>query len=251
MKAMTVNDEALAEKELPQRADPKIIILMYHNLVFGRTGNEYNRDIYNFEHDLAFIRKRFKVIDFNDLIAIGEKKMELTTDAAIISFDDGDLSIYGLAYPLLREYGIKATFFIITGCVGETGYMNWTQIKELAAYRDPVLGPLFTIGSHGMDHAYMGELTSEKILEELVESKAKLEKNTETLVEILALPFGSGAGSSLISELALKAGYKAIRTSDIKFMTPATIDLLRLPGIYVDNSSTDKVTQKIWTMLGR
>lgn len=251
MKAMTVSDEALAEKELPQRADPKIVILMYHNLVFGRTGNEYNRDIYNFEHDLAFMRQRFKIIDFNDLIAVSEGKMKLTTDAAIISFDDGDLSIYGLAYPLLREYGIKATFFIIAGFVGETGYMNWAQIRELATYRDPMIGSLFTIGSHGMDHAYMGELSPDRISEELVDSKSQIEKNTGVSVSILALPFGSGTGSSLIGDLAIKAGYKAIRTSDNMYATPSTINLLRLPGMYIDNSSTDKVTQKIWTMLGR
>jgi len=54
--------EQLAAR-VPKRTDPKIVLLMYHNIVFGRTGGEYNRDLYNFEHDLVFLRNRTQIID--------------------------------------------------------------------------------------------------------------------------------------------------------------------------------------------
>jgi len=250
-KAMTVSAEELLGQEVPERKDPKIVILMYHNLVFGRTGNEYNRDIYNFEHDLAFLRKRFKIIGFDDLLAIKAGSMRLTTDAALVTFDDGDLSMYAIAYPLLKEYGIEATFFVISGFVGEIGYMNWSQIREMAQYRDPSGNRLFTMGSHGVSHKFLGDVDQSTLIKELTESRAAIESNTGEPAQYLALPFGSGAGRKDIVEIAISAGYKAIRTSDNRFVPVSSLDLFRLPGSYIDNSSTDKAMGKIWAMIGR
>jgi peptidoglycan/xylan/chitin deacetylase (PgdA/CDA1 family) len=251
LKAMTVSGDQLVDHDVPERTDPKIVILMYHNLVFGRTGNEYNRDIYNFEHDLAFIRSRFKIIDFVDLLAVREGRMKLTSDVAMITFDDGDLSMYAIAYPLLKEYGIKATFFLISGFVGEIGYMGWSQIREIAQYRDASGNKLFTMGSHGVSHKFLGEVDQSTLVKELVDSKFAIEENSGEPVEILALPFGSGAGRKDITQLARNIGYRAIRTSDDRFVPAESFDLYRLPGIYIDNISTDKAMQKIWSMIGR
>ena len=250
-KAMTVDESALESQVLPKRADPKIVILMYHNLVYGRTGAEYNRDIYNFEHDLAFLRARFRIIDFHDLVAIAQGEMELDTDAAIISFDDGDLSVYAVAFPLLRDYEIKATFFLIAGSVGDIGYMNWTQIREMEASRNPAGERLFTFGSHSTSHAYMGDLDQATLEKELQGSRQIIEDNTGEKVRFLALPFGSGSGRQDIIDLAEAAGYTAIRTSDVGYIVPGKIDLWRLPAIYIDNVSSDRAMGKIWALTGR
>ena len=239
-----------AAAQVPKRDMPKIIILMYHNLVFGRTGNEYNRDIYNFEQDLKFLARNFSVIDFDDLVAIRDGRLELSSDAAIITFDDGDLSMYALAFPLLREYGMKASFFIITDFVGTTGYMNWNQIKELARYRTNAGVPLFSIGSHSASHPHLATVDSAAILQELQVSKSVLESHIGKTVEFLALPFGSGAGKPEIIEAARASGYKAIRTSRMDIVTPDTLDLWQLPGISINNEGSDKVSANIWSLLG-
>lgn len=249
-RAMTVSGEQLTAHEVPKRADPKIIILMYHNLVYGRTGNEYNRDIYNFEHDLAFIRDRFKIIDFYDLEEIKKGKAQLENDAAIITFDDGDLSMYAITYPLLMEYNIKATFFIVSSFVGEIGYMNWAQIREVAQYRSSTGERLFTIGSHSVNHVYLGNVDAAARRMELADSQRTIEKNIGRAVDIFALPFGSGAGNPELIEEARRFGYKAIRTSDIRAVAPRDLDLMRLPGIYIDNRGTDKTMKDIWALVG-
>ncbi len=236
--AMTVTEDQLAVAEVPLRSNPKLVIIMYHNLVYGRTGSEYNRDIYNFEHDMAFIKSRFRIIDFSELQAIQSGAMKLESDAAIITFDDGDLSMYAIAYPLLKEYGIKATFFIISGFVGEVGYMNWSQIRELAGYRDAAGSALFTMGSHGTNHLYLEKLDASAIAASLAESKAAIERETGQKVDVLALPFGSGSGNKVITDLALKAGYTAIRTSEEYVLPIKAEDPLRLPCINITNAST-------------
>jgi peptidoglycan/xylan/chitin deacetylase (PgdA/CDA1 family) len=52
----------------------------------------------------------------------------------ILTFDDGYIDQYINVFPLLRENGFTATFFIITGMPDnhEPGYMNWGQIREMA-----------------------------------------------------------------------------------------------------------------------
>ncbi|MDX9828060.1 MAG: polysaccharide deacetylase family protein [Spirochaetia bacterium] len=248
---MTVAEDQLRDQELPLREDPKLVVLMYHNLVYGRTGGEYNRDIYNFEHDLVFLRKRFQVIDFDQLFAIQRGELELKHDAAIITFDDGDLSMYGIVYPLLSAYDIKATFFIITGSVGEVGYMNWPQIREMAAYQNKNGERLFTMGSHGVNHLALGEVDAQTLSIEFSESKRSIQEQIGLPVEVFALPYGSGAGRPDIEKVAVDTGYKALRSSDRSAPLVTALKNYRLPGIYIDNSSTDKSMADVWRLLGR
>ena len=84
---------------VPTRTDSKLLVILYHNIVFGRTGNIYNRDLYNFEHDLAYLKRNYTITNFTDL-----PTHKPSTDLAIITFDDGDLSLYGIVYPLFRQY---------------------------------------------------------------------------------------------------------------------------------------------------
>ncbi|QNF29940.1 polysaccharide deacetylase family protein [Metabacillus elymi] len=62
-----------------------------------------------------------------------------------ISFDDIDISVYRNAFPILKEYEIPFTLFVIAGQVGnEFGNLNlssWKQLKEM------VDSDLATVGS--------------------------------------------------------------------------------------------------------
>ena len=238
-------------QRVPKRTDPKIVVLMYHNIVFGRTGGEYNRDLYNFEHDLVFLRNRTQIIGFDELPYIQSGKKVLDTDASIITFDDGDLSIYAVAFPLLKKYNIKATFFIITDYVGTIGYVSWAQLKEMADYRNENGEKLFNIGSHSLDHKRFDEIPAEQIPKELSESKFAIEKNIFSPVWYFALPFGAGAGRKEIIETAKNTGYRGIRSSRAGVMTSATIDMYNIPALYMTNERADILAQQIYRMLGR
>jgi peptidoglycan/xylan/chitin deacetylase (PgdA/CDA1 family) len=52
----------------------------------------------------------------------------------VLTFDDGYIDHYVNVFPILKQYGFTATFFIITGMPDNQipGYMNWTQIREMA-----------------------------------------------------------------------------------------------------------------------
>jgi peptidoglycan/xylan/chitin deacetylase (PgdA/CDA1 family) len=38
----------------------------------------------------------------------------------IITFDDGDLSLYAIVYPLFRQYELEATIFLVPNFIGES-----------------------------------------------------------------------------------------------------------------------------------
>ncbi|MDP2791892.1 MAG: polysaccharide deacetylase family protein, partial [Rectinemataceae bacterium] len=152
----------------PARSDPKVVVLMYHNLVYGRPSLEYDRSVENFMVDLAYLRERYPIIDFYDLERIKAGTARLNADAVILTFDDGDLSIYGLAYPLLGNYNFKATFFLISDFVGKLNYVKWDQVRSMAAYRNAAGARLFTFGSHSKSHVPLKKALDEKGIAALV-----------------------------------------------------------------------------------
>lgn len=128
-------------------------------------------------------------------------------DSPLITFDDGDISDYRYAYPILKELGLKGYFFILVSKVGTTGYMGWQQIRKL---KDAGM----VIGSHGMSHRILTELEDKELTYELSESKKILEKNLEQTVDYFSIP--RGFHSKKVINKAKEAGYKAVFTSNPK-----------------------------------
>lgn len=63
-----------------------------------------------------------------------------------ISFDDAISTIYDNAYPVLREFGLRATIAISTDSPGNIGAMTWDQIKELHSQN-------WSVSAHSTDNA--------------------------------------------------------------------------------------------------
>lgn len=231
--------------QVPRRQDPRVVVVVYHSLGFGRPGGDYVRDLYNFEYDLAYLQRNFRIIDFGDLERIALVRGQPTTDMAIITFDDGDLSIYAIAYPLLKHYGIKATFFLISGMVGQVGYIGPGQVREMSDYRSPDGRRLFDFQSHTASHAFLSRLPADAAAKELSDSKASIEALTGKPVDVLALPFGDGAGNASLLESARKAGYKFVRTTKPKSSPFSALDPQDLGGFVVASTSSDSFSAMI------
>lgn len=116
-------------------------ILMYHYL----SEPPPDADIYRtdlsvsptaFREQLTYLRDNdFTTIDLYDLSLALANQATLPTKPVILTFDDGYRDNYENAYPILREFGMKGTFFIITDIVNSwhEGYMTWPMIEEMAA----------------------------------------------------------------------------------------------------------------------
>lgn len=92
----------------------------------------------------------------------GEKKLKRY---AAITFDDGLEDVYTIAYPYLAQKGIPFTAFVLSGKIGQPGYLTKEQLLEMAA------NPLVTIGLHGVDHTKLSEVDEETQRREVEGSK--------------------------------------------------------------------------------
>lgn len=135
-----------------------------------------------------------------------------------IHFDDGWQSTKH-ALPVLKKFGFKASFWIISG-TGDTGWphMNWDMIKELAKE------PYIDIYPHTMTHPWEDGNTladwvaNKKINQamwELSEAKKMLEKQLNRPMPYMAWP--RGIYNDELVKMAQKAGYKALLTIDDGF----------------------------------
>jgi peptidoglycan/xylan/chitin deacetylase (PgdA/CDA1 family) len=221
--------------------NPRVVILMYHRITEGDAGNLYERSAEEFERDLLYLRENnIRVIDFNELEAFVSGEQELTTNAAVITFDDGDHSWYTLAAPLLKRYRMKATFFLWASKVDMDSFLGWEEVERLSCYTlDGGVRP-FSFGSHTMSHQYLmsmksafggGEAFQAYLDEELGGSKVLIDRHIYGSVEALALPYGDGSGDEDIIAGARRHGYSFIRTSERDVTGITDADLFRLPSL--------------------
>ncbi|MEA5032380.1 MAG: polysaccharide deacetylase family protein [Sphaerochaeta sp.] len=247
----TVAAQHVAVSNPPKRKDPKIVPVLYHNIVFGRTGNIYNRDLYNFESDLGYLKRKYAFLGFQDLVDIHNGTKTIATDATVVTFDDGDLSIYAIVYPLLKAFDIPATFFLVPTFIGQVGYMDWDQVREMDRYRNDRGEKLFFFGSHSLTHRLLGELPADEVLYEMQESKRIIERELGGPVIAIALPFGSGSGDKQVLEAAKASGYLAVRTSKPAAVLASSLDLMNINAFNVENYSSDVFVQHMLRITGR
>jgi peptidoglycan/xylan/chitin deacetylase (PgdA/CDA1 family) len=129
-----------------------------------------------------------------------------------VTFDDGYHSVLENALPILRERRIPATLFVPTHHLGKSpGWITDHRHRdaaeriltadELRHMRDA--GAL--IGSHGVTHRPLTQLSDREVVAELAESRRRLIEILGQDVSLFALPYG--AGSDDIVRLAASAGY--------------------------------------------
>jgi peptidoglycan/xylan/chitin deacetylase (PgdA/CDA1 family) len=198
--------------------DKKIPILMYHEIyrpeerdrLRGLTNPVYNTEINVFKKQMAYLyAKRMKTLTIDELFL--KESSSQREGAVCLTFDDGWRGNYLHAYPVLQEYGLKATFFIATDLIGKPFYMTWEDIREIAASG-------MSIQSHTVTHRPLAHMGGERVLFELSESKRLIEERLGQEVRHLSLPHGSKNGMTW--PIAKEIGYKSICTSDVGFQTP-------------------------------
>lgn len=113
-------------------------VLMYHST--GSVGiSEIGADLYSVSADNFKEQMDYVSLSFHRPTSYEQR----ATSSITVTFDDGILNNYTIAYPILRDKGFKGYFFILVSKIGTAGYMGWQQIRDL--HDNGMI-----IGSHGM-----------------------------------------------------------------------------------------------------
>ncbi len=135
-------------------------------------------------------------------ISLDKRKKNFTKSIGI-TFDDGFISDYIIAYPILKQFGIQGTFFVNVKNIGLPGYCNMGQLSEMAKNG-------MKICSHGLRHKYLIQMTKNEAYQEMYESKLRLEDALSLEIDGYA-PVGGHYKKWMVAA-AEKIGYKLFAT---------------------------------------
>ena len=106
-----------------------VLILNYHRI--GTPADSpfdhhlWSASCEDFDRQVAFLAKSFDVIGLNDLEqALSQPRGQFV----MLTFDDGYVDNYSLAFPILKSHGVSATFFIATGFIDRPRMPVWDEL---------------------------------------------------------------------------------------------------------------------------
>ncbi len=88
--------------------------------------------------------------------------------AVMLSFDDGPASVFTQAYQYAVKHGVRATAYVVTNWVGQSGYLSVAQMQQMAANG-------WAIGNHTSDHTQLATVDQATAQTKLRTARQKLE----------------------------------------------------------------------------
>ena len=178
----------------------KIPVLCYHNLATTEekanfeSEKDWTIDIQNFEEQLKYFKKHnYKTLTMEEFYNWKQGKIKLPRKSVLITFDDGFLSNYHYAFPLLKKYNMNATVFLIGEYVQSSTQIDWDgniktymplDLVEKSKEEYPNID--FCSHTYGLHyHNSINEVSKEQMKEDF-----SLFKNNITDTKFIAYPFG-------------------------------------------------------------
>jgi len=213
-------------------------VIMYHSL--DRSGSPISLDPETFGRHVRWLASgRVRVVPLERLTGDSAQG-----DAVALTFDDAFLNFATVAAPLLTEYDLPSTLFVVSGCAGGTNawggvahpriptldLLDWDAICALA--RDGV-----AIGAHTRSHPRLGAIGDARMTDEIAGSSEDILRHVGMRPAAFAYPFGD------VTEAAaqcVRAHYAYACTTDLRMLSaredPALLP--RLDAYYLRKPGT-------------
>ncbi|GAA0934333.1 polysaccharide deacetylase family protein [Virgisporangium aurantiacum] len=160
-----------------------------------------------------------------------------------LTFDDAWRSQFTAGIPALNKYGMKATFYMLTGETADPQYMTVDQMKQIQAGGHE-------IASHTIDHPHLPTLSAAEIDRQLKDSQAALRGwMGPGVAKNFCTPFGE-YNSTVVS--TAKTYYRSHRSTDEGFNTKDATDVYNIKvqnilgtttpaqvGLWIDQAKRD------------
>jgi peptidoglycan/xylan/chitin deacetylase (PgdA/CDA1 family) len=89
-------------------------ILVYHSVGNEAAFNDNCLPTGRFYEQIEYLKKNYRVLPLSELIRLRSQPSEEMRNTVALTFDDGYRDNFTNAFPILRRFGLKATFFITT-----------------------------------------------------------------------------------------------------------------------------------------
>lgn len=192
-----------------QTGKKQVPVLCYHNIKADTEGHDLDYTISREQ-----LEAQIKMLFDSGYHTILPRELYdyLTTGAPLppkpvmLSFDDSHEEHFSIAASILKKYGFKGVFFVMTVTIGKPGYMTAGQIKQLADEGH-------VIGSHTWDHPDVRKIMEKDWDTQLNKPIQTLERITGRPVEYFAYPFGAWNETAIIElkKRGVKAAFQLIK----------------------------------------
>jgi poly-beta-1,6-N-acetyl-D-glucosamine N-deacetylase len=159
-----------------------LISLMYHRFEENKYPSTNIR--------ILDFKKQLEIIQNNNIKFVNPKNFEnellnnKNQRKVLLTIDDGFLSFYKNAWPILKENKIPFILFVSTREVGSFNYMSWDQIKKISEE------DFVEIGNHSHTHEYLVDKSNEIIKADIQQSIDIFEEKLGTNSNFFSYPFG-------------------------------------------------------------
>jgi peptidoglycan/xylan/chitin deacetylase (PgdA/CDA1 family) len=166
-------------------------ILTYHSV--DDSASPISVDRAAFREHVAFLASgRVRVLDIAALLTAPPE-----TEAVALTFDDGFANFATEAWPRLRDHGLPATVFVVSGHAGGTnawGGGAQPGIPTLPLLDWDALGRLaeegVTLGAHSRTHPDLRRALDDALVDEVAGSAETIHARTGRRPEVFAYPYG-------------------------------------------------------------
>jgi peptidoglycan/xylan/chitin deacetylase (PgdA/CDA1 family) len=119
------------------RESDVLLVLNYHR-IGDANADAFDPGVFSataerFEEQVAFLNRHKWLVTLDEALAFldGSDRSRARRCRVLITFDDGYLDNYQLAFPILRAHGAQGVFFLPTGLVGSCAIPWWDHIAFL------------------------------------------------------------------------------------------------------------------------
>jgi len=208
---------------MPESSASGSLVLMYHRvgspLVRSIVRQQYAHPVVLRSQMKTLLSRGYRPLTLGAMLA----QPETCYGHFAPTFDDGYATVWRQGFPILAEYQVPATIFMVAGALGKTNY--WDEAlgdrtekmltkDELRALADAGC----EIGAHTMSHAHLLGLSPRELHAEIYDAKDLLENLIGKPVRGFAYPYGEF--DDRIRDALIEAGYRYAVTCEQSAIYP-------------------------------
>jgi peptidoglycan/xylan/chitin deacetylase (PgdA/CDA1 family) len=176
---------------VPLPGEARVPILMYHYVSeLPEDADIYRRDLTvspeDFREQLQYLADEgYHCISLTDIHHYLTRGIPLPERPVVLSFDDGYVDAYEIVFPLLLEFGLSGTFFVLAtpAHLASPHYLSWDQMKEMSDAGMDIQG-------HGRDHIDLTRESYDSLVYQILGIREAVEYHTGRAPLFFCYPSG-------------------------------------------------------------
>lgn len=104
-----------------RRSSRRLVVLAYHDV----------RDAECFERQVDYLTRALHPVSLDEVLEALQGGSQLPPGAVLVTFDDGDRTVYEKALPILSARGVPGVVFVIAGLLDTEQPVWWLEVEEL------------------------------------------------------------------------------------------------------------------------